>query len=48
MSFMFGSIPMKARLHEDQKVPVKNARVSFPEQWLKVYVDEYLLELTHE
>jgi glycerol transport system ATP-binding protein len=48
MSFMFGSIPMKARLHEDQKVPVKKARVSFPEQWLKVYVDEYLLELTHE
>jgi glycerol transport system ATP-binding protein len=48
MSFMFGSIPMKARLHEDQKVPVKKARVSFPEQWLKVYVDEYLLELSHE
>lgn len=48
MSFRFGSIPMKARLHEDQKVPDKKARVSFPEQWLKVYADEYLLELPHE
>lgn len=48
MSFFFGSVPMKARLHEDQKVPDQHARVSFPEQWLKVYLDEFLLELNDE
>ena len=35
---------IKARLEEDQKVPVSKAFVSFPKQWLKIYIDEYLVE----
>jgi glycerol transport system ATP-binding protein len=26
-------------------VPTKKAYISFPEQWLKVYVDEYLVDI---
>ncbi|AJQ94139.1 ABC transporter ATP-binding protein [Gynuella sunshinyii] len=44
MTFMLDGVEMKARLQEDQKVPRGQAYVSFPEQWLKVYVDEFLLE----
>lgn len=35
---------LKARLGEDQQVPEKKAFASFPRQWLKLYVDEYLVE----
>lgn len=35
---------LKARLDEDQFVPEKKAFASFPKQWLKLYVDEYLVE----
>ncbi|MEH6578405.1 MAG: ABC transporter ATP-binding protein [Amphritea sp.] len=35
---------LKARLDEDQQVPNNKAYVSFPKQWLKLYVDEYLVE----
>lgn len=35
---------LKARLDEDQLVPENKAYVSFPKQWLKLYVDEYLIE----
>jgi len=34
---------IKARLQEDQTVPRDRAWVSFPEQWMKVYVDEFLV-----
>ena len=37
---------MKARLSEDQQVPSGQIYVSFPEQWTKVYVDEYLVDLS--
>lgn len=48
MSFDFQGTVMKARLHEDQKLPGKKAWISFPEQWLKVYVDEFLVEVRDE
>jgi len=45
LSFLFQGQVMKARLSEDQKVPSGQIYVSFPEQWTKVYVDEYLVEV---
>lgn len=45
LSFSFNGQIMKARLSEDQKVPSGQIYVSFPEQWTKVYVDEYLVDL---
>ena len=46
---------LKVRIDEDSPVPAGKAYISFPEQWLKLYVDEYLVEaevesevLTHE
>ncbi|WLD59192.1 ABC transporter ATP-binding protein [Salinispirillum sp. LH 10-3-1] len=48
MSFVFRGVTMKARLHEDQKLPERKAWISFPEQWIKVYVDEFLVEVTNE
>ncbi|WP_133010836.1 ABC transporter ATP-binding protein [Marinomonas flavescens] len=44
LSFIFNGQTMKARLSEDQKVPSGQIFVSFPEQWTKVYVNEYLVE----
>ncbi|MCW4630622.1 MULTISPECIES: ABC transporter ATP-binding protein [Marinomonas] len=46
LSFLFHGQVMKARLSEDQKVPSGQIYVSFPEQWTKVYVDDYLVDLT--
>lgn len=45
LSFLFNGQVMKARLSEDQQVPSGQIYVSFPEQWTKIYVDEYLVEL---
>ncbi|MFB9884816.1 ABC transporter ATP-binding protein [Balneatrix alpica] len=44
LTLRLGNHQFKVRLQEDQKVPQKHTRISFPEQWLKVYVDEYLVE----
>lgn len=46
LSFFFQGQIMKARLSEDQLVPSGQVYVSFPEQWTKIYVDEYLVDLT--
>lgn len=46
LSFLFQGQIMKARLSEDQLVPSGQVYVSFPEQWTKIYVDEYLVDLT--
>jgi len=35
---------LKVRIDEDSPVPMGKAYISFPEQWLKLYVDEYLVE----
>lgn len=48
LTFNFHGILMKARLSEDQKVPQGKAYVSFPEQWTKVYVNEFLVEVDHD
>ncbi|MEO9654001.1 ABC transporter ATP-binding protein [Marinomonas sp.] len=44
LSFLFNGQAMKARLSEDQVIPSGQVYVSFPEQWTKIYVDEYLVE----
>lgn len=44
----FGSALVKVRLSEDQPVPQGAVRIGFPEPWLKVYVDEQLVETHHE
>jgi glycerol transport system ATP-binding protein len=35
---------IKVRIQEDRIVPTQKAYISFPEQWLKVYADEYLVD----
>lgn len=45
MSFRLNGQLMKARLDEDKKTPGTKSWVSFPEQWTKFYVDDYLVEL---
>ena len=48
MSFWFGSQLMKVRLHEDQKMPSNKAYISFPEQWLNLYIDDFRVEIGDE
>ncbi|MDN3647850.1 ABC transporter ATP-binding protein [Reinekea marina] len=43
LTLALGSYVIKARLDEDDFIPERKAYVSFPEQWLKVYIDEYLV-----
>jgi len=44
----FGSVTLKVRIPEDQAVPREAASIGFPDPWLKVYVDERLVEADHE
>lgn len=44
----FGSVSVKVRIPEDQPVPTAAASIGFPEPWLKVYVDERLVEADDE
>jgi carbohydrate ABC transporter ATP-binding protein, CUT1 family (TC 3.A.1.1.-) len=39
-----GGVALKARLGEDRPLPVTQAWVSLPAQWLMLYVDDVLLE----
>lgn len=48
LSFYLGDQLLRARLNEDQRVPKQSAYVSFPEQWLNIYVDEYRVEVDDE
>jgi glycerol transport system ATP-binding protein len=43
VSLRLGEHLIKARLQEDQKVPKEHAFISFPEQWLMLYIDEFLV-----
>ncbi|WP_411992372.1 ABC transporter ATP-binding protein [Agarivorans sp. DSG3-1] len=43
LSLKLGEQVIKARLQEDQRVPQQHAYISFPEQWLMLYIDEYLV-----
>jgi glycerol transport system ATP-binding protein len=38
-------VSLKVRVNEDRIIPSGKVYISFPEQWLKVYVDEYLLDV---
>jgi glycerol transport system ATP-binding protein len=44
VTFELGGQTLKARMDEDREVPNGRAHVSFPQQWLKLYVDEFLVE----
>lgn len=44
LTVQLGEQKLKARIEENQPVPVNTAHISFPEQWLSVYVDEYLVK----
>ncbi|TBR45075.1 ABC transporter ATP-binding protein [Marinomonas agarivorans] len=46
LTLTLGEHTIKARLGEDHLPPEQVAYISFPEQWLKLYVDEYLVEDT--
>ncbi|WP_039849640.1 ABC transporter ATP-binding protein [Grimontia indica] len=39
---MFGTQPIKLRIAEEAPIPQGRAHISFPAQWLKLYIDEYL------
>lgn len=43
VSVRVGEQQLKVRLGEDQVAPQQDAFVTFPHQWVKTYVDEYLL-----
>ncbi|MFJ2982031.1 MULTISPECIES: ABC transporter ATP-binding protein [unclassified Pseudomonas] len=44
VTLMLGGVSLKARLGEDRPLPVGQAWVSLPAQWLMLYVDDVLLE----
>ncbi len=43
LTLQLGLQKIKVRIEEDQAAPVNKANISFPKEWLKVYVDEYLI-----
>lgn len=43
VSIAVGEQQLKVRLDEDEHPPKSNAFVNFPSQWVKFYVDEYLV-----
>jgi glycerol transport system ATP-binding protein len=45
LSLKLGGQELKVRIDEDRQVPKGNVYISFPEQWLKIYVDEFLVEV---
>lgn len=45
LNLKLDGIELKVRLDEDRQIPKGKIYVSFPEQWLKVYVDEFLVEV---
>jgi glycerol transport system ATP-binding protein len=44
LTLQLGQQELKARLDEDANVPERYAHISFPEQWLQLYVDEFAVE----
>ncbi|MEN4829383.1 ABC transporter ATP-binding protein [Pseudomonas sp. P39-UII1] len=44
VTLVLGGVSLKARLAEDRPLPVGQAWVSLPTQWLMLYVDDVLLE----
>lgn len=48
VTLKLAGVTIKARLQEDQKVPLHSAYISFPEQWLMLYIDEFLVAMESE
>lgn len=44
LTLQLGSKKIKARIDEDQTVLAETAHIVLPNEWLKVYVDEYLVK----
>ncbi|WP_166255518.1 ABC transporter ATP-binding protein [Marinobacter salicampi] len=44
VTLMLGDRVIKARVSEDQDTEAATLHVAFPRQWLKLYIDEYLVE----
>lgn len=44
LTLELGQQKIKARISEDQVVPVDKAHITFPQEHLKLYVDEYLVK----
>jgi glycerol transport system ATP-binding protein len=44
LNLTLDGVVLKVRIDEDRLIPKGKVYVSFPEQWLKVYVDEFLVE----
>lgn len=44
LTLTLGSRTLKARVDEDHEIAGRRVHVAFPRQWLKLYVDEYLVE----
>ncbi len=40
-----GNQELKVRLGEDQHPPLTQAYLTFPNQWVKIYIDEYLVDI---
>jgi glycerol transport system ATP-binding protein len=45
VSVQLGEQTLKVRLGEDQQSPSSKAHITFPQQWVKIYIDEYLVDL---
>ncbi|MDD1783157.1 ABC transporter ATP-binding protein [Enterovibrio sp. ZSDZ35] len=43
ISVLFGEQVLKIRIAEEDPEPTDHAFISFPAQWLKLYIDEYLI-----
>ncbi|MCJ8340470.1 MAG: ABC transporter ATP-binding protein [Pseudomonadales bacterium] len=44
VTVLLGQQKLKIRLGEEQQAPQKTAFATFPSQWLKIYIDEYLVD----
>jgi len=49
LTLQLGQQKIKARIEEEHAVPIDKTYITFPNEWLKVYVDDYLIkEGSHE
>ncbi len=44
LTVVLGRQQIKVRISEDQSVPIDKAYITFPEKYLKLYIDEYLVK----
>jgi len=46
VTVMLGDHSIKIRLDEEQQIPTQDAYLNFPNQWVKFYADDYLINST--